>query len=54
MLNEAYLRWAKRCGYRLNVWLPDKADEMRRLIAQGVDMIITDRPDVLAAALTGQ
>jgi glycerophosphoryl diester phosphodiesterase len=34
------------------VWLPDEADEMQRLIAQGVDMIITDRPDVLATVLS--
>ncbi len=52
MVNEAYLRWAKRQGYRVNVWTPDETDEMQRLIAQRVDMIITDRPDLLATVLS--
>jgi glycerophosphoryl diester phosphodiesterase len=54
MVNEAYLRWAKRRGYRVNVWTPDEAHEMQRLIAQGVDMIITDRPNLLATVLSKQ
>ena len=34
---------------RVNVWTVDAPDEMRRLIAPGVDGIITDVPDVLGA-----
>jgi glycerophosphoryl diester phosphodiesterase len=51
MVNEAYLAWAKRSGYRVNVWSPTEASEMKRLIGLDVDIIITDRPDLLAQAL---
>jgi len=51
MITQAYLLWAKRKGYRVNVWAPDRASEMQRLIAQGVDIIITNRPDTLATLL---
>jgi len=51
MVTEGYLVWARRKGYRVNVWAPDQVSEMQYLIAQKVDMIITNRPDVLAAVL---
>ncbi|HUT15796.1 MAG TPA: glycerophosphodiester phosphodiesterase family protein [Anaerolineae bacterium] len=54
MVTEAYLVWARRKGYRVNVWAPDHTSEMRRLIAQKVDMIITNRPDVLATVVREQ
>jgi len=53
MVTEAYLRWARRRGYRVNVWTPDQVPEMQRLIGQKVDMIITNRPDLLATVLQG-
>ena len=52
MVNESYLAWARRSGYRVNVWSPTEAAEMQRLVELGVDMIITDRPDLLADVLT--
>jgi glycerophosphoryl diester phosphodiesterase len=54
MVTGAYLLWAKRYGYRVNVWAPDQVPEMERVITQKVDMIITDRPDVLATLLEHQ
>lgn len=54
MVTDAYLRWARRKGYRVNVWTPDQAAEMERFIPQKVDMIITNRPDVLAILLRHQ
>jgi len=51
MVGDGFLRWANGMGYRVNVWAPVEADDLQRLIAQRVDMIITDRPDVLAAEL---
>jgi glycerophosphoryl diester phosphodiesterase len=33
------------------VWTIDDEDDMRRLLAWGVDGIMTDRPDVLARVL---
>jgi glycerophosphoryl diester phosphodiesterase len=46
-----YMQWAKAKGYAVNAWTVDDPDEMRRLIALGVDMIITNVPDRLRALL---
>jgi glycerophosphoryl diester phosphodiesterase len=54
MVSDAYLLWARRRGYRVNVWTPDETPEMERLIAQKIDMIITNRPDLLATLLKRQ
>jgi glycerophosphoryl diester phosphodiesterase len=41
----------RRAGYAVNVWTVDDVATMRRLIALGVDGIITDVPDVLRRVL---
>lgn len=41
-------------GLRLLVWTVNDADSMRRLIAAGVDGIITDRPDVLREVMVAE
>lgn len=41
----------RRAGYRVNVWTVDDLMVMRRMVALGVDGIITDTPDVLRALL---
>ena len=46
MVNAAYMRWAKRKEYRVNVWTVNEPAEMERLLDLGVDTLITDRPDV--------
>jgi glycerophosphoryl diester phosphodiesterase len=51
MVTDAYLWWARRKGYRVNVWTPDQTLDLQRLIDQKVDAIITNRPDVLANML---
>jgi glycerophosphoryl diester phosphodiesterase len=51
MVSDSYLGWARRKGYRVNVWTADRAEDMAWLIARRVDMIITNRPDVLASVL---
>jgi glycerophosphoryl diester phosphodiesterase len=51
MVNARYMRWARRRGYRVNVWTVDDPDEMRRLINLGVSGIITNVPDVLRDVL---
>ena len=43
------VEWCHARKLRVNVWTVDTPDEMRRLIALGVDGIITDEPDVLGA-----
>ncbi len=51
MVDERLARWARRKGYPLNVWTVNDEAEMRRLIALGVNSIITDYPDRLRALL---
>lgn len=41
----------RRAGYRVNVWTVNDSKMMRRLIALGVDGIITDKPDMLRRIL---
>lgn len=45
------IRTAHRHGLRVDVWTVDDESDMRRLLAWGVDGIMTDRPDVLARVL---
>jgi glycerophosphoryl diester phosphodiesterase len=40
-----------RLGIPVHIWTVDDEDEMRALLAIGVDGIVTDRPDVLARVL---
>jgi glycerophosphoryl diester phosphodiesterase len=54
MVDAHYMVWARRRGYRVNVWTVDDPDEMRRLISLGVDGIITNVPDVMCRALQSQ
>lgn len=41
-----------RLGVQVAVWTVDEEDDMRRLLGWGVDGVITDRPDRLAAVLS--
>lgn len=43
---------AHRLNLAVHVWTVDEVEEMERLLARGVDGIVTDRPDRLAAVLT--
>lgn len=47
MVTTEYVTWARHKGYKINTWTVDEPDEMKRLIALGVDAIITNKPDVL-------
>jgi glycerophosphoryl diester phosphodiesterase len=51
MITAAYMRWARAHGYAVHTWTVDDPDEMRRLIALGVNSIITNQPDVLQQVL---
>jgi len=51
LVTQEYMTWAKERGYRVNVWTADEPAEMERLIALGVDGIITNRPDMLRKVL---
>ncbi len=50
-VDARYAAWARRRGYRVNVWTVDDPNEMRRLIDLGVDGIITNVPDILHRVL---
>jgi glycerophosphoryl diester phosphodiesterase len=47
MVTAQTMKWYRAHGLRVNAWTVDDPAEMRRLIALGVDGIITNKPDVL-------
>lgn len=42
MVDAAYVAWARRKGYRVNVWTVNEPADIQRMAALGVDAIITD------------
>jgi glycerophosphoryl diester phosphodiesterase len=51
VVSRRFVRDAHRAGLAVQVWTVDNPADARRLLDWGVDGLITDRPDVLAAAL---
>lgn len=51
ILTAAHVRAAHRAGKHVHVWTVNDPDEMERLVAMGVDGIVSDRADLLRAAL---
>ncbi|MCY1076500.1 glycerophosphodiester phosphodiesterase [Archangium lansingense] len=51
LVDEALLRTVDAQGRWINVWTVDDPEEMRRLVAEGVGGIMTDRPDLLRQVL---
>jgi glycerophosphoryl diester phosphodiesterase len=51
MLDPKTIRWAKERGYRIHTWTVDDPGMMWRLTRLGVDIIITNRPDLLSQVL---
>ncbi len=54
MVDEAYMAWARRQGYRVHIWTADEPEELRRLVRCGVDIVITNRPDLFGQVLRGE
>lgn len=52
MVSESYVAFARRLGLPVRVWTANDEPDLRRMVALGVDAIITDRPD-LALAIVG-
>jgi len=46
MVDAAYMAWARRRRMAVRPWTVNEEADMRRLIALGVDALITDLPDV--------
>ncbi|MDX1414739.1 MAG: glycerophosphodiester phosphodiesterase family protein [Candidatus Promineifilaceae bacterium] len=51
LVNESYMRWCTKNGYRSHVWTVNEADEAQRLLRLGVHAIITDRPLLMRQVL---
>jgi len=51
LVNEAVVKTARAAGLRLGAWTVNAEEAMRRLAALGVDVIISDRPDLLRRVL---
>jgi len=51
MIDAEYVSRAKAKGYRIHTWTVDDPGEMWQLMRQGVDIIITNRPDLLSQVL---
>ena len=50
-IDDDYMRWAKAQGYRIHTWTVDDPGEMWQLMRRGVDIMITNRPDILGQVL---
>ena len=51
VVTPRFVRAAHARGVRVDAWTINQADEMRRLLDRGVDVIMTDRPGTLAEVL---
>jgi glycerophosphoryl diester phosphodiesterase len=53
VIEPLFLQRAARTNLRVQVWTVNEIDDMMRLLALGVDAILTDRPDLLLEVLRG-
>jgi glycerophosphoryl diester phosphodiesterase len=53
MIDEAYMAWARRRRMPVRAWTVNEEADIRRMIALGVDSIITDVPDVAKGCFDG-
>jgi glycerophosphoryl diester phosphodiesterase len=51
MVDKNFVAWAHRNRYQIVAWHTEQTEEMRRLIALGVDGIMTNAPDVLRSVV---
>ena len=54
VVTPRFVRAAHARGVRVDAWTINQADEMRRLLDLGVDVIMTDRPGTMAEVLENQ
>ena len=50
-VDHSYMTWAQQVGVRVNTWTVNDALEAQHLAALGVNVIMSDAPDVILAAL---
>ena len=53
MVDASYMAWARKNGWRVNVWTVDDLVEAQRLADLGVHGIITNKPKLIREALLG-
>lgn len=53
MVDASYMAWARKNGWRVNVWTVDDLVEAQRLADLGVHGIITNKPKLIREALFG-
>jgi glycerophosphoryl diester phosphodiesterase len=53
LVTPRLLRYFHGRGMAVQVWTVDREEDMRRLLADGADGIMSDRPDLLAQVLRG-
>jgi len=46
-VSPRFIEAAHAAGLAVQVWTVDREDDARRLLAWGVDALITDRPDII-------
>ncbi len=51
MVDARYMQAARKKNWRVNTWTVNEPEDMRRLLALGVDSIMTDRPDLLKTVM---
>jgi glycerophosphoryl diester phosphodiesterase len=51
VVTPRFVRAARRAGVPVQVWIVDRAEDIRRLLDWGVQAIITDRPDIAVPAV---
>jgi glycerophosphoryl diester phosphodiesterase len=51
IVTPALVDWAHRLGVDVHVWTVNAPHQMKRLVSEGVDGLMTDRPDLLLNAL---
>jgi glycerophosphoryl diester phosphodiesterase len=51
LVEDRYAPWARQRGYRVHTWTVDDPGRMRRMVQLGVDIVITNRPDLFRQVL---
>ncbi len=51
LVDEAYMAWARKHGWRVHTWAVDDPAEARRLVDLGVNGLITNKPQFLRESL---
>lgn len=51
LVDEKYMNWARKHGWRVHTWAVDEPEEARRLLDLGVHGLITNKPQFLRESL---